>query len=445
MAGAPFSFRRQRTMVTGMSPWAMTLLETEPSRMPFTAPRPCEPSTIRSVFSFFATARMVSATSPTSALSLSSSLARESERRASLSICSSDSSCSWRTAALPMRVSTPGKAGGSTASRLTFAGLASSRLRAMTTLTARKAMSLPSTATRLFIWGMSRLSKRKVSRRARGRCALLLHEGAFEHVLARHPDARRGGEAAAVEQAAKVRQHGLAAADHGAVVRGIQRLQAEDLHHPPAFHVARQPPAVILSVHLERLAGHGGEVVQPVRDHFAKQLMPGQLVDDVVAVGEVGGVAHAVAQDHALEALVGLRVLDHRQVRRQAGARADQVQVAARVQVMDEQGAGGLAADQDPVAGLDVLEPGGQPAVGHVDAEGLQLLLPVRAGDGVGAQQRLAGAVGAWHIQPEHDELAVVETEAVVAGGGEAEIVVRPVADIQHGFSAERGAHADPE
>src|SRR5690606_21522405 len=162
MAGAPFSFRRQRTMVTGMSPWAMTLLETEPSRMPFTAPRPCEPSTIRSVVSVFATARMVSATSPTSALPFSSSLARESERRASLSICSSDSSCSWRTAALPMRVSTPGKVGGSTASRVTFAGLASSRLRAMTNLTARKAMSLPSTATRIFIWGMSRLSKRKV-------------------------------------------------------------------------------------------------------------------------------------------------------------------------------------------------------------------------------------------------------------------------------------------
>src|SRR5690606_35982807 len=75
-------------------------------------------------------------------------------------------------------------------------------------------------------------------------------------------------------------------------------------------------------------------------------------------------------------------------------------------------------------------------------AEELQLLLPVGAGDGVGAQHRLAAAFRARQVQPEHDELAVVETGAVVAGGGEAEVVVGPVADVQHGFGAEWGAHA---
>src|SRR3546814_10238320 len=39
-------------------------------------------------------------------------------------------------------------------------------------------------------------------------------------------------------------------------------------------------------------------------------------------------------------------------------------------------------------------------------------------------------------------ELAVVEAETVVAGRGEAEVVVRPVTDIQHHLGAKCGGHA---
>src|SRR5690606_10816998 len=83
---------------------------------------------------------------------------------------------------------------------------------------------------------------------------LLLDEGPLENVFARHPDARRRGEAAAVEQGAEVGKHGGAAADHGAVVLRIQGLQAQDLHHPPAVHVGGQAAAVVVAVELEGLA-----------------------------------------------------------------------------------------------------------------------------------------------------------------------------------------------
>ncbi|KAG1081565.1 hypothetical protein G6F40_015443 [Rhizopus arrhizus] len=143
-----------------------------------------------------------------------------------------------------------------------------------------------------------------------------------------------------------------------------------------------------------------------------------------------------MAQDHLLEALVGLRVLDHRQPRRHAGAGAQQVQVLAGVQVADQQGAGGLLADQHLVARLDVLQARGQRAVLHLDAEELQVLFPVGAGDGVRAQQR--PRLG---FQADHHELAVLEAESAVAGEGEAEVGIGPVTDLKHRFGAKSGGH----
>src|SRR5690606_2025910 len=43
--------------------------------------------------------------------------------------------------------------------------------------------------------------------------------------------------------------------------------------------------------------------------------------------------------------------------------------------------------------------------------------------------------------QADHHELAVVEAETVVAGGGEAEVVVGPVTDVEHCLSAVGGRH----
>ncbi len=81
---------------------------------------------------------------------------------------------------------------------------------------------------------------------------------------------------------------------------------------------------------------------------------------DVLAVelpvGQLGHLAHRVGHDHLFEA-VGVRIAGDRQERRQAGAGGDQEQALAGLQGVHHQGAGGLLADQDLVAGLDVLEP----------------------------------------------------------------------------------------
>ncbi|KAG0920869.1 hypothetical protein G6F31_020550 [Rhizopus arrhizus] len=104
--------------------------------------------------------------------------------------------------------------------------------------------------------------------------------------------------------------------------------------------------------------------------------------------------------------------------------------------VADQQGAGGLLADQHLVARLDVLQARGQRAVLHLDAEELQVLFPVGAGDGVRAQQR--PRLG---FQADHHELAVLEAESAVAGEGEAEVGIGPVTDLKHRFGAKSGGH----
>jgi hypothetical protein len=113
-----------------------------------------------------------------------------------------------------------------------------------------------------------------------------------------------------------------------------------------------------------------------------------------------------VEQHHLVEALVGFRVLDHAHEGRQAGAGGKQVKVAPRQQVVEHQGAGGLLAHDDRVARLQVLQARGERAVGHLDAEELQVLLVVGAGDAVGA-----GQGPAFHFQADHHELAVLEAQ----------------------------------
>src|SRR3546814_12356876 len=73
---------------------------------------------------------------------------------------------------------------------------------------------------------------------------LLFDEGAFEHVLAGHADARGGGEAAGVEQAAEVGQHLRATADHGAVASGVERGEAEVGGDAAAVEQGGQAPEI---------------------------------------------------------------------------------------------------------------------------------------------------------------------------------------------------------
>ena len=74
--------------------------------------------------------------------------------------------------------------------------------------------------------------------------ALLLDEGALDHVVARLPRARRSMEATAIEQGAGVLEHRRTAAQHHSVVSGIQRRQARHARHVAVGDGIGDAPAV---------------------------------------------------------------------------------------------------------------------------------------------------------------------------------------------------------
>ncbi len=125
----------------------------------------------------------------------------------------------------------------------------------------------------------------------------------------------------------------------------------------------------------ERLARHGGVVDQLRGGLRAEELVARQLLQDQLAVGQVGHLATTVDQHDLREALVDIRIADDTQERRQPGAAGQQVERARRQQVLHQQRACGLASDQDGVAGNHVREPRRERAVRHLDAEELQRLL----------------------------------------------------------------------
>src|SRR5690606_27115515 len=97
-----------------------------------------------------------------------------------------------------------------------------------------------------------------------------------------------------------------------------------------------------------------------------------------------------------------------------------------------QQGAGRLAADQDFVANLHMLQPRCQRTLRNLDAEKFQVLFVIRAGNTVGAQQRAT-----IDHQPDHDELAVLETQAGVACRCETEKKIIPVPHTENAFAVE--------
>src|SRR3546814_4905215 len=96
------------------------------------------------------------------------------------------------------------------------------------------------------------VGRAKSGKSSRLKPLLLFDEGAFEHVLAGHADARGGGEAAGVEQAAEVGQHLRATADHGAVVSGVERVEAEVGGDAAAVEQGGQAPAPVVAVDGDR-------------------------------------------------------------------------------------------------------------------------------------------------------------------------------------------------
>ncbi len=169
-----------------------------------------------------------------------------------------------------------------------------------------------------------------------------------------------------------------------------------------------------------------------VAHEFADQIVVRQFFRDHLAIGELSDAAAAVQQHHLFKALIGFRVLDHAQERRKPSAGADQVEIAAVFQIVDDKRAGRLAADDDLVALLEMLETRGQRPVRHLDRKKFEPVLVIGAGDTVGAQQRLLA-----DLQPDHGEFAVAKAERGVAGGGEGEQRIGPVMDAQNAFLVE--------
>jgi hypothetical protein len=184
----------------------------------------------------------------------------------------------------------------------------------------------------------------------------------------------------------------------------------------------------------EGFAGDGGVVDQLVADFIAQVFVFLQILLDVVVVGQFVGPAYAMDEDDLLEALVGFRVVDQAHEGRQAGAGGEHEEALAGLQVAQDQRAGRLLADQQLVAGLEVLQQRGQRAVRHLDAEEFQVLLVIGAGDAVGTH------AAALDFQADGDELAVDEAQGLVARGAEAEQGVVPVMDGKNGFGIQ-GAH----
>ena len=173
------------------------------------------------------------------------------------------------------------------------------------------------------------------------------------------------------------------------------------------------------------------DVVPQLRPHhLAQQLVPAQRVDLVTQHRALARPAHPVHQHDLREALVDFRVLDEAHEGRRAGAGGDEVQPPPGAQVGQQQGAGRLGAHQYLVAGVHVLQARGEGPVRDLDAEELEVLLVVGAGDAVGAQQRSAA-----QRQAEHHELAVLEAQAGRARGAEGELRVRPVPDREHALA----------
>ena len=111
-------------------------------------------------------------------------------------------------------------------------------------------------------------------------------------------------------------------------------------------------------------------------------------------------------QHDLLVLLIDFGILDQAGKGRETGAGRQHEKAFARQQTVGDQRAHRLTRYQDGVAFLDFLQARGQRVIRHLDAEEFQLFLVVRAGHGIGAQQRLA-----VDLEADHGELAVQEAK----------------------------------
>src|SRR5690606_20275105 len=107
--------------------------------------------------------------------------------------------------------------------------------------------------------------------------------------------------------------------------------------------------------------------------------------------------------------------------------------------MVEHQGAGGLAADKDLVAGLDVLQLRCERAVFHLDGKEFQLFLVVGAGNAVGAHQGPP-----LMLQTDHAEMAVLERQTGIAAGEKTQKGVVPAVNTGNPATAKSGHSMTP-
>ena len=180
---------------------------------------------------------------------------------------------------------------------------------------------------------------------------------------------------------------------------------------------------------VELFASHRRVVDQLLTDLVTQVFMRRQLLGDEIGIGQLADGPHAMDQHDLLEAFVDFGILDQAHERGKARTRGEHVQVAPRQQIVADQRAGGLAADHDLIADLEMLQTRRQRAVLHLDAKELEMIFVVGAGNRVGTHQRLA-----VDFQADHDELAILEPQATLARRPEAEQRIVPVMNAQHLF-----------
>src|SRR6266542_3433279 len=107
----------------------------------------------------------------------------------------------------------------------------------------------------------------------------------------------------------------------------------------------------------ERLARHGRIIGELLARQLAEDLVLRQDARQIIAISEICYETAAVNEHDTFELLIGLDVADKAQEWCEPRSGAEKIEILARQQVVDNQRAGRLLADDDRIAILDVLEP----------------------------------------------------------------------------------------
>ena len=146
---------------------------------------------------------------------------------------------------------------------------------------------------------------------------------------------------------------------------------------------------------------------------------------DELPVSQFGNISNAMGNNYLIESFVNRWVLNDADKGSDTRAGANQVEVSACQQMVEHQGTGGLAADENLIADLDILQTGGQRTIRHFDTQKFQFFIVVGAGNAICPQQWLA-----LHLHTQHEEMPIFKPQRSIPGGFETEQGVIPVMDI---------------